>query len=161
MRRSITARMVLMFALCVLVLFAVIGGVLYGVLGRELVRHQNDELNTNLQNMRYSIDRFGDLEHWARLQAKMDTLGPGDGSVRFWVLSDDPRFQYGKGMAEIDALTRETGRSLLLPGEEKPYRTLSAHIPPFEQRPAVRLIVGKNTEPYARTRRTFLTALVS
>jgi len=38
-----------------------VGAALYGVLERELTRHQNDDLNTNLQNMRYSIERFGDL----------------------------------------------------------------------------------------------------
>ena len=80
MRRSITARLVAMFALATLATFAIIGAALYGVLDRELLRHQNDDLNTNLQNMRYSIERFGDLEHWARLQVKMDTLSPADGS---------------------------------------------------------------------------------
>ena len=84
--------------------------------------------------------------------------------MRFWVLSDDPRFQYGKGLAEIDGLTREANghtSAIVLPGQEKPYRTLSVHIDAFEQRPAVRLIVGRNTEPYARTRQAFLTALVA
>ena len=92
MRRSITARLVVMFALGALITFTLIGAALYSVLDRELVRHQNDDLNTNLQNMRYSLERFGDLEHWPRLQTKMDTLTPADGSVRFWVLRDDPRF---------------------------------------------------------------------
>ena len=91
---------------------------------------------------------------------------PQNSSVRFWVLSDDPHFQYGKGLAEIDGLTREAnGRSsnsnVLLPGQGRPFRTLSVHIPPFENRPTVRLIVGRNSEPYARTREAFLTALVA
>ena len=68
MRRSITARLVLMFALAALAMFTLVGAALYGVLERELTRHQSDDLNTNLQNMRYSIERFGDLQHWARLQ---------------------------------------------------------------------------------------------
>ncbi|QRF56499.1 heavy metal sensor histidine kinase [Variovorax paradoxus] len=161
MKRSIAARLVLMFAAAALATFALIGAALQGVLLRELERHQYEELDTTVKSLQFWIQAIGTPERWSRVQARMDALTPEDGSTRFWVLSDDPRFQYGKGMAEIDALTRETGRSLLLPGEEKPYRTLSAHIPPFEQRPAVRLIVGKNTEPYARTRRTFLTALVS
>ena len=106
MRRSITARLVLMFALGALATFTLVGAALYGVLERELTRHQNDDLNTNLQNMRYSIERFGDLEHWPRLQVKMDTLTPADGSVRFWVLSDDPRFQYGKGLDEMERVNQ-------------------------------------------------------
>jgi len=160
-RSSITARLVLMFAAAAFAAFALIGAALQGVLLRELERHQYEELDTTLKSLQFWIQAIGTPERWPRVQARMDALTPEDGSTRFWVLSDDPRFQYGKGMAEIDALTREASRSLLLPGEEKPYRTLSVHIDPFEQRPAVRLIVGKNTEPYARTRRTFLTALMT
>ena len=160
MRRSITARMVLMFALCVLALFTVIGGVLYGVLSRELVRHQNDELNTNLQNMRYSIERFGDLEHWPRLQTKMDTLTPADGSVRFWVLSDDPRFLYGKGLDEMERVNQgEAGHgTLVLPITGHTYRTLSMRLGPFADRPAVRLICGVDIAPFEHTMRAFLVA---
>ena len=114
MRRSITNRLVVMFALTALAMFTLVGAVLYGVLERELTRHQNDDLNTNLQNMRYSIERFGDLEHWPRLQTKMDTLTPADGSVRFWVLSDDPRFLYGKGLDEMERVNQgEAGHGML------------------------------------------------
>ena len=161
MRRSITTRLVLMFALGALATFTLIGAALYGVLERELTRHQNDDLNTNLQNMRYSIERFGDLEHWARLQTKMDTLTPSDGSVRFWVFSDDPRFQYGKGLDEMERVSQgESGHgTLTLPISGRTYRTLSMRIAPLNDRPAVRLVVGVDMAPFARTMRAFLVAL--
>jgi two-component system, OmpR family, heavy metal sensor histidine kinase CusS len=161
MRRSITHRLVAMFALGALLTFTLIGTALYGVLQRELTRHQNDDLNTNLQNMRYSIERFGDLEHWARLQVKMDTLSPADGSVRFWVLSDDPRFQYGKGLDEMERVNQgESGHGkLTLPLSGRTYRTLSMRLAPFADRPAVRLIVGVDMAPFDHTMRTFLVAL--
>ena len=161
MKRSITNRLVLMFALGVLATLTVIGAALYGVLERELVRHQNDELNTNLQNMRYSIERFGDLEHWARLQVKMDTLSPADGSVRFWVLGDDPRFLYGKGLDEMERVNQgEAGRGMLtLPITGRTYRTLSMRLAPYKDRPAVRLIVGVDIAPFEHTLRAFLAAL--
>jgi len=158
---SITTRLVVMFALGALATFTLIGAALYGVLERELVRHQNDDLNTNLQNMRYSIERFGDLEHWARLQVKMDTLTPADGNVRFWVLSDDPRFLYGKGLDEMERVNQgEAGHgSLSLPLSGRTYRTLSMRIAAFNDRPPVRLIVGVDTAPYEHTLRAFLLAL--
>ena len=53
MWRSITVRLVAMFALAALLTFALIGTALYGVLGRELTRHEQDELRTNLQNLQY------------------------------------------------------------------------------------------------------------
>ena len=161
MRRSITARLVLMFALIALAMFTLVGAALYGVLERELTRHQNDDLNTNLQNMRYSLERFGDLEHWPRLQTKMDTLTPADGSVRFWVLSDDPRFLYGKGLDEMERVNQgEAGHGMLtLPISGRSYRTLSMRIGAFADRPPVRLIVGVDTAPFEHTLRAFLIAL--
>ena len=161
MRRSITMRLVVMFALTALAMFTLVGAVLYGVLERELTRHQNDDLNTNLQNMRYSIERFGDLEHWPRLQTKMDTLTPADASVRFWVLSDDPRFLYGKGLDEMERVNQgEAGHGTLrLPISGRSYRTLSMRIGPYADRPPVRQIVGVDTEPFEHTLRAFLVAL--
>ena len=160
MNRSITRRLVVMFALGALITFTIVGAALYGVLERELTRHENDDLNTNLQNMRYSIERFGDLEHWARLQVKMDTLSPADGSVRFWVLSDDPRFLYGKGLDEMERVNQgEAGHgSLTLPSTGRTYRTLSMRLAAFSDRPAVRLIVGVDTAPFEHTMRAFLVA---
>ena len=160
MTRSITTRLVGMFALAALAMFTLVGAALYGVLERELTRHENDDLNTNLQNMRYSIERFGDLEHWARLQVKMDTLSPADGSVRFWVLSDDPRFLYGKGLDEMERVNQgEAGHgSLALPSLGRTYRTLSMRLAAFSDRPAVRLIVGVDTAPFEHTMRAFLVA---
>ncbi len=161
MRRSITTRLVMMFALGALITLSLIGTALYGVLERELTRHQNDDLNTNLQNIRYSIERFGDLDHWSRLQTKMDTLSPSDASLRFWVLSDDPRFQYGKGLDEMERVNQgEAGHGMLtMPISGHTYRTLSMRIGPFADRPAVRLIVGVDTAPFEHTLRAFLIAL--
>jgi len=161
MRRSITTRLVVMFALAALATFSLIGAALYNVLERELTRHQNDDLNTNLQNIRYSIERIGDVERWARVQAKMDTLTPADGRVRFWVLSDDPRFQYGKGLDEIERVEQSAdGRgTITLPQQGRSYRTLAMRIEPLDQRPAVRLIVGVDVAPFGQTLKAFLSAL--
>jgi two-component system, OmpR family, heavy metal sensor histidine kinase CusS len=161
MKRSITLRLVAMFALAALATFALIGAALYNVLERELTRHQDDDLNTNLQNIRYSIERVGDTERWARVQAKMDTLTPADGRVRFWVLSDDPRFQYGKGLDEFERIVQGAdGRgSISQPQHGQSFRTLSQHIGPLDQRPAVRLIVGVDVAPFDHTLRAFLSAL--
>lgn len=161
MQRSITVRLVAMFALAALLTFALIGAALYGVLGRELTRHEQDELKTNLQNLQYSIERTGTLDHWARVRAKMDTLTPSDGSVRFWVLSDDPRYEYGQGLAEIEHMNRapDGDGSVLVPPQRHPMVTLSTRIPAFQDRPAVRLIVGVDSASYARTLEIFVTAL--
>jgi two-component system heavy metal sensor histidine kinase CusS len=161
MRQSIAARLVVMFALAALATFTLIGAALYSVLERELTRHQDDDLNTNLQNIRYSIERIGDAERWSRVRTKMDTLTPDDGRVRFWVLSDDPHFQYGKGLDEFERIYQGSdGRGTIsLPEHGRSYRTLAMRIAPLDQRPAVRLIVGVDVGPFGQTLQAFLSAL--
>jgi two-component system heavy metal sensor histidine kinase CusS len=162
MKLSITARLVAMFAAVTLLTFGAIGAALYVVLQHELVQHQDQELATNLQNLQYSIERVDTLDRWARVQAKMDTLTPSDGRIRFWVLSDDPRFQYGKGLAAMQNMVRNddgTG-TIALPSVNAPIRTMSRDIEPLKDRPAVRLIVGSDSGPYRHTLHDFLIALV-
>jgi two-component system heavy metal sensor histidine kinase CusS len=160
---SITTRLVVMFAAATLAGIASIGAALYVVLEHELMQHQDDELNTNLQNMLYSIQRAGTVERWQRVQAKMDTLTPADGSVRFWVLSDDPRFQYGKGLPEIDQMRHNadgTG-TIELPQHAYALRTMSKDIDALQDRPAVRLVVGSDSARFMHTLHAFLSALVA
>ncbi|MFC5474394.1 heavy metal sensor histidine kinase [Paraherbaspirillum soli] len=163
MKRSITVRLVAMFAVAALVIFSLIGAALYGVLKRELARHQQDELTTRIQDMQYMIGRAGDTERWSHVQAKLDTLTPADGSVRYWILSDDPRFQYGKDLADIDRIERNPNGigTMVLRHREYPLHTLSKTIAPYLARPPIRLIVAVDAAPYIHTMRAFVIALVS
>ena len=159
MMRSITTRLVLMFALAALATFALIGAALYGVLRGELARHEEEQLNTNLQNLQYSMERIDSVERWARVQAKMDTLTPADGSVRFWVLSDDARFQYGTGLTEFEHLSLGAdGRGRIVMQDHELHLRASS-VAALGERPAVRLIVGVDAAPYAHTLRAFVSAL--
>ncbi len=161
MRRSITVRLVAMFALAALLTFTLIGAALYGVLRGELMRYEQDELRTNLQGLRYYIEGTGDLARWARVTNKMDSLSPANGGVRFWVLSDDPRYTYGKNLTVMARM--HTGPdgwgTILLPQRQLPFHTLSTHIAAYQGRPAMQFIVGIDSAPFAHTLRTFLTAL--
>lgn len=163
MKRSITSRLVLMFAAAALLTFALIGVALYSVLDRELTRHQDDELRIGLKSMAYSIEHVGTLDRWNRVKARMDTLAPQDGGMRFWVLSDDPRFVYGTGLADVQRMTQDAdGRgAITLPGQADPMRTRAVYLDALDERPGVRVIIGGDTAPYRRTREAFLTALLA
>lgn len=163
MKRSITVRLVAMFAAAALLTFSLIGASLYSVVHSELQRHQQEELHTIFQDMQYMIEHNGSAERWPRVQAKLDTLTPTDGSRRFWVLSDDSHFQYGRGLAEIDDLQRDRDGlgTMQLRKREYPLLTMTKTIDAFEQRPPVRLIVGIDSEPYFHTLRAFVIALIS
>lgn len=162
MKRSITVRLVAMFAAAALLTFSLIGASLYSVVHSELERHQQEELHTLFQDMQYMVEHVGSVERWPRVQAKLDTLTPTDGSKRFWILSDDPRFQFGHGLAEIDNLQRDRDGlgSMQLRKRAYPLRTMTKTIAALDERPAVRLIVGIDSEPYFHTLHAFVMALI-
>jgi two-component system heavy metal sensor histidine kinase CusS len=130
-----------MFAGVALATFALVGVAVYLVLARQVVQREDDQLLTNVQGLQYSIARTGTPERWKRVAAKMDTLTPTDGSVRFWVRSPDPRFDYG--------------------ADELPpafFRTLARTVPRLDQRPAVELVVGVDTRFHEAPLRDFALA---
>lgn len=163
MKRSITVRLVAMFAAAASLTFSMIGASLYSVVHSELQRHQQEELHTLFQDMQYMIEHNGSVERWPRVQAKLDTLTPTDGSRRYWILSDDSRFQYGKGLAEIDNLERDRDGSgtMQLRQRDYPLLTMTKTISAFDARPPVRLIVGIDSEPYFHTLHAFVIAVIS
>ncbi len=163
MKSSLKSRLVIMFAVAAAATFALTGVALYGVLDRQLDRIQQDALRTTAHEVSYSLTRSGDPERWGRFKAKLDMLTPADGSLRFWVLSDDPAYEYGKGLADVDRLERRADGfgSITLPDRENALSTLTVTVEPFQQRPRVRLIVGMDSAPYAHTLRYFLWAMAA
>lgn len=157
MKGSITWRLAGMFAAVALVTFALVGAAVYMVLQQELVRREDDQLTTYLQGLQYSLERTGTLDKWARVTAKMDTLTPADGSVRFWVVSPDPRFGYGRGGADIARRIASDGSGTAVDGGIA-YRTLARTIGPLDLRPPVRLVVGVNQRFFESTLGTFALA---
>ncbi len=161
MKSSLKSRLVLMFAVAAAATFALTGVALYGVLDRQLDRIQQDALRTTAHEVSYSLTRSCDPERWGRFKAKLDTLTPADGSLRFWVLSDNPAYEYGKGLADVDRLERHADGfgTITLPDRENELLTITVTVEAFQQRPRVRLIVGMDSAPYAHTLRYFLWAM--
>jgi two-component system heavy metal sensor histidine kinase CusS len=140
-KRSIATRLAAMFAVAALLVFALVGGALSTVLHRELDRHQVGELDTKLVYATQMIGRCVTHEKWQNVKSKLDTLTPEDQSTQFFVSSTDSRFTYG---APIDASMR----------------TQSTLIPAQNERPAVRLAVGIDSERFASTLRSFELSLI-
>jgi two-component system heavy metal sensor histidine kinase CusS len=165
MKPSITTRLAMMFASVALLTFTLIGVALYGVLRNELARQQTDVLSTTANEMLFSLVRMGNTERWARAEAKMDTLTPADGSLRFWILSPDRRYAYGKDLpiaadgARDGAPLADGYDTVSMPGREYPMRILVRTVPALLDRPQVQLVIGIDTAPYFHTLHTFLTAL--
>lgn len=162
MRQSIMARLVLMYAASALVIFSLIGAVLYAVVKSELLRHERDGLVTTFNDIEYMVTRTGTRERWERVRAKLDTLTPVDGKVRFWIFSDDPNFSYGKDLADLHDIELDSNNlgQLHIKGQTFALHTLAKVLPAYLDRPAIRLIVGVNTEPYFETLHTFVAAML-
>jgi two-component system heavy metal sensor histidine kinase CusS len=162
LRRSIALRLVVAFGVTSLTSFALIGTVLYSLLQSETVRHQRGELESLLSNVEYSVVRTETPERWERVvRSKLDALAAADGSVRLWVLSDDPRYRYG-GAAEMPALAASPDGMGAVAGGRlvKPRVTMIRSIPAMGDRPAVRIVAGIDQEPYQRTLDTYGRALI-
>ena len=161
MKRSIVARLMLMFSGAALVVFFVIGSVLYLVLKNELLRHERDGLLTTFDDIAYMTGHSGTPEQWHKVQTKLNTIMPADGKVRAWISSADPAFRYGSELADAQGFNDASGGTLRLRGREYPMHTLTRVLPAFQQRPAIRLTVGVDTAPYFETLHNFLLAMVS
>jgi two-component system heavy metal sensor histidine kinase CusS len=161
--RSITWRLTAMFAAAALVTFTLIGSALFFVLRSEMRWHVRQQLDTYMQDMQYLIEHVTRADRWNRAQTKMDALTPADGSVRFWVLSDDARFLYGRDLPDLGLIEPRadgTGR-LTLPGRSYALHVLERRIPGADERPGVRLVIGISGKAYAHTMRTLIVAMVS
>jgi two-component system heavy metal sensor histidine kinase CusS len=158
---SITRRLVALFTLTMLVVIGLMSAALYHVLTVQLTRYQQRQVASALHDRAYQIERVDQVDRWERVDAKMAVLTPPDGGMRYWVLSGDRRFRYGAGM-DAAAAQRATGGSMGLvavPGQEYPFNVLARNFPANGQRPAVTLVVGIDTRPFAEARRVFLLAL--
>lgn len=142
MNRSIARRLAAMFAITALGVFVGVGAALHYILGRELARHQSDELHTRSTVVGQLIGKSASAAKWPATRARLDALTPLDGSVRFWVVSGDPRFRYGT------------------PLDDPRMMALSAAIPPNSERPEVLFTVALDTTPFTDTQRTFALAIV-
>lgn len=162
MNRSIAWRLAIMFAIATLSVFALVSIALHRVLVHELDRHQMEQLNTKFQVMEYMVTRIHDLEHWEKGTAKMDVMSPADGSTQFWVWSDDPRFQYGKSLPEIaNKLHGGVGvGEIMLDDRPYPMKFRIEDVPPNDQRPGVRFMVGVDSAPFFHTKHAFQIALL-
>src|SRR6218665_2763612 len=153
MKNSIIARLVIIFSL--------IGSVLYAVVNNELLHHERNSLATTFKDIEYMVSRARTTERWAHVQANLHTLTPADGKVRFWIFSDDPRFGYGKNLAELHEFANDPNRlgRMSINGKKYPLHTLTKILPAYLDRPTIRLTVGVDAASYFETLRTFVAAM--
>lgn len=160
---SIAMRLSVLFTLVALLVFVLIGGALYQQVDKGISMLPEAELDARFSVLESSINRFGNPDHWAKITSKLTLLSEEDKRIRFWAISNDPHYEYGSPDAQIRAFAQgPTGvRDLQLPGEAYPFKVLNSQIPAKEQRPALRFLIGIDTETFRQTQHHLLVALIS
>lgn len=160
---AIALRLSAMFTLVALVVFVLIGGALYQQVDKSIGLLPEAELDARYSVLESSINRFGNPDHWAKMSTKLKLLSEEDKRIHFWVISDDPNYEYG----HPDAIVRNFAqgppgvRDLHLPGEAYPFKVLVSQMPAKEQRPALRFLIAIDTETFRQTQHQLLVALIS
>ena len=157
---SIAVRLALLFAVVALVAFSLIALVLNLVINSELERHQYEQIQSRTEDMRYMLLHARAPGIAQRVKEKLDALSPPDGRVRYWMWSSDPQFQYGEGLqAAVDETAGKAGM-VDLHVDGRNIRALRNELPATDVRPAVTMLVGVDTRPFARTAHSFRVASV-
>ncbi|KFE67327.1 heavy metal sensor histidine kinase [Hyalangium minutum] len=163
MRASIATRLAVMFAVASLGVFSLVGIGLQRVLHRELVHHQLREVNTRLEYAGMVVARNESLERWQTVRAKLEAITPLDGSVRFWVVGPDTRFEYGDAPSALRERLSTRGATGPFEFELQGHamRAASRAIAPHGERPTVHVITAVDSTRFNDTLNSFAGALVA
>ncbi|QQZ41100.1 heavy metal sensor histidine kinase [Pseudomonas sp. SK3(2021)] len=162
-RNSIALRLSGLFTLVALLVFLLIGGALYQQVDKGLGLLPEAELDARYSVLESALTRFGTPEHWAKINNKLKLLSEEDKRIRFWVVSDDPAYEYGNPDPQIRRFAQGPlgMRDLTLPGHPYPLKVLVSQLPAKELRPPLRFLIAIDTETVYETQHQLLVALIS
>ena len=150
-----------MFSVAALAGFVLIGVVLHQVMSKELARHQHDQVQGRLEDLRYLLEKGRATDLYERTRSKIEAISSKN-STRYWLWSADPAWRYGADAEQMAALVK--GRrdvvSIELPGDDSPTALMGLDLSANSLRPAISVVVGVNGELFQRTRRSFARQLV-
>lgn len=160
---SIALRLGGMFALVAFGVFLLIGCALYVQVDKRLDLLPKAEVDARYSVLESAVNRFGNPEHWGKIKNRLTLLSEEDKRIRFWVVSDDPLYEYGHPDAEIRSFAQGPlgMRNLKLAGHPFAFKVLVSEFPAKEQRPPLRFMTAIDTETFWHTQHSLLIALIS
>lgn len=160
---SIALRLSGLFALVALLVFTLIGLALYLQVDKSMGLLPEAEAEARYSVLESAINRHSDAEHWNRIKTKLRLLSEEDKRIRFWVVSDNPMYEFGDADAEIrDFAQGPSGtRTLQLAGHEYPFKVLVSQFAAKGQRPPLRFLIAIDTETFRQTQHSLAIALIS
>ncbi|RMQ44543.1 Heavy metal sensor kinase [Pseudomonas cichorii] len=160
---SIALRLSGLFALVAFGVFLLIGWALYLQVDKSLDLLPKAEVDARYSVLESAVNRFGTPEHWGKIKNKLSLLSEEDKRIRFWVVSDDPVYEYGHPNAEIRRFAPGPlgMRDLKLTDHPYPFKVLVSEFAARDQRPALRFMTAIDTETFWHTQHSLLIALIS
>ncbi|WP_263263135.1 heavy metal sensor histidine kinase [Pseudomonas sp. RIT-PI-S] len=159
---SIAFRLGGLFALVALGVSLVVGCALYLQVNKSLDILPNAELQARYSVLESAISRYGDPEHWARLNIKLNLLGREDDRLHFWIVSGNPAYEYGHPSAQVRGLANgPLGIHDWQRADGTPLKVLVSALPAFEPRPAIRFVIGIDVANVRQTHHELAMALLA
>ena len=157
---SVAVRLSLLFAVVALLVFILSALVLNVVMKTELERHQFEQIQSRTADMRYMLLHARPPGIAQRAKEKIEALSPSDGRARYWMWSEDPEFCFGDGLQYVLAQTEARPGMVDLEMDGRHLRVIRHALPATSVRPAMVLMVGVDTQPFAKTAHSFRVALL-
>lgn len=152
-RFSIACRLAAMFAFTAAVVFGSVAMLLYHVLS-DSVRGQI-ETELTLQHVLTGpwLAERDTVDDWIVIRNKLDGMQAA-GQMRYWILSDDPRWRHGDSMpVKASAIPGDNTLKVVHDDQTKRLWSLMARtIPGLGERPAVRFVIALDSTSYMHTK---------
>ncbi|MCI8210177.1 histidine kinase [Pseudomonas sp. S25] len=159
---SIALRLSGLFALVALLVFTLIGWALYLQVDRSMALLPEAEAEARYSVLESAVNRHSDIEHWGRIKSKLKLLSEEDKRLRFWVVSDNPTYEFGNPDADIRSFANGPlgMRNLKITGHEFPFKVLVSQFEAKEERPPLRFLIAVDTETFLQTQHALMIALI-
>nr|WP_279291010.1 heavy metal sensor histidine kinase [Pseudomonas sp. S25] len=151
-----------LFALVALLVFTLIGWALYLQVDRSMALLPEAEAEARYSVLESAVNRHSDIEHWGRIKSKLKLLSEEDKRLRFWVVSDNPTYEFGNPDADIRSFANGPlgMRNLKITGHEFPFKVLVSQFEAKEERPPLRFLIAVDTETFLQTQHALMIALI-
>ncbi|MDR0458242.1 MAG: heavy metal sensor histidine kinase, partial [Burkholderiaceae bacterium] len=142
-----------------------LGAALHHVLRHELVRHQHEEVQGRMEDVRYMLEHGRSPQLAQFVRQKIDAISAADSHAHFWMWSADPAYRYGQGAEQIARLFQQPGENgqmldLAVGPLGRAMAVLGVALPANAVRPALVLMVGSSAFSFTRTLHIFELSLL-
>lgn len=153
---SLAWRLAIMFAVTAAVVFSCVAVFLYCVMTDSVRGQIRGELMFQHVLLDPMLRERHTEEEWQVVRQKLSGMTQAGGRMRYWIMSDDPRYRYG------NALATKTGQPLtdeeiafVKDEAQRVWCVMSRTIAALGDRPAVRFVVAQDSTSYLATKESF------